>query len=122
MSKAKKLVELGLNPETADFHYVRDPFAGVIGALLPKGEIAFEPGDIHCWSTGQLLELMPQTNKFHTTVNLELNRLVFEPIDDDVVVVDETTFHYADGKDLTEAAFNMMVWLLENKSQMLNFG
>ena len=69
IEQSEKLVELGLNPETADMYYFCDPTpAGSvmyptlifvekhIHSRLPE----YDKGDIPCWSLGALLELMPK--------------------------------------------------------------
>ena len=118
IEQSKKLLELGLSPESADMCYSNEAeFIGKVEytehpyLLLNDDELS--ETDLPCWSVGALLEVMPQTNKFHTKVDIEFNRVTFEPCDDDIIQ-DENTFHYSDGKTLIEAVYNMIVWLLEN--------
>ena len=116
VEQSKKLLELGLKAESADMHYIDED-----EELIRVGWDAKYPPDaehLPAWSVGALLEVMPQTNKFHTIVDIEFNRITFEPCDDDIIL-DESTFHYSDGKDLLEACYNMICWLLENKNNYI---
>lgn len=113
IEQSKKLLELGLSPESADMFYQNDNYGTFFPAPNVKEHAAIRDIDLPCWSIGALLKVMPQTNKFHTKVDIEFNRVTFEPCDDDVIQ-DESTFHYSDGKTLIEACYNMIVWLLEN--------
>lgn len=132
ISQGSKLLELGLDPKTADMSWVNDLDGDHIIAkpyqVLHKelDELRATYGVIEsvespAWSLATLLELMPQTNKFHTQVNIEFNRVVFEPCDDEIIL-DKSTFHYSDGTDLLEACYNMIVWLLENKCGYIKKG
>ena len=57
IEQSKKLLELGLKPETADMnHYEKDD--GWV--TLPKGQISYGGFQIiPCWSLGALLGIMP---------------------------------------------------------------
>lgn len=63
--QSKKLVELGLNPDTADMHYLK---------IIRENDIRYIPElllddnecDIPCWSLGALLELMPKIKEDDT--------------------------------------------------------
>ena len=54
IEESKKLIELGLKPETADMWY-----RSLLDFPEIKRTINGELGILPCWSVGQLLELMP---------------------------------------------------------------
>lgn len=113
VEQSKKLLELGLNSETADMYY--DGYGklpvGYPGILMHKNSFEY---DTPCWSLGALMELMPKikededdggcyptlckgynTNKWHC--------------------VYRSSIYITDWCDTSiNAAFDMVVWLLEN--------
>ena len=115
IEQSRHLLELGLDPETADMVYPAwtlsdTPTEDIVNIRRHDYE---NDNDVPCWSLAALLDLMPQTNKFHTRLLLEFNRVIFEPCDDEIIV-NESTFHYSDGTNLLDAVVDMVIWLLEN--------
>ncbi len=113
--QSKKLVELGLNPDTADMSIVKDNtycngLAAFNGVTLCQNyhEIKDKTNYIPCWSLGALLEVMPdgvQTNSNRTGVSVDITFV------HNGVVTDN---HRVKNNTYIEAAYNMVVWLLEN--------
>lgn len=115
IKQSVKLLGLGLDPSSSDmcWEHMENCDGNFPYYSRPECHKAEEENDIPCWSVGALMKVMPQTNKFHTKVDIEFNRVTFEPCDDDIIQ-DESTFHYSDGASLIESCYNMVCWLLEN--------
>jgi len=123
IEQSKKLVELGLNPDTADMYYFCDPTpAGnvmhptliIVEKYLHSRLPEYDKGDIPCWSLGALLELMPKAQEDGN--NGEVYPIVCKSLKNDTWnCVNRSTLHitksYASPID---AAFEMICWLLEN--------
>lgn len=123
IEESKKLLELGLSAESADMYYFEhEPFIDTVTGhydverMNTHKEAGFE---IHpCWSLGALLEVIPRKiygpiPKDHP-VEFQMNKL---PNDRYIVhYFDDTGLQH--GKAFTGsligAAYNMVVWLLEN--------
>lgn len=108
--QSKKLVELGLNPGTADMcypHFIRHG-ADTYNKTPEIAEGIDYPYEMPCWSLGALLEVMPdgvQTNSNRTGVSVDITFV------HNGVVTDS---HRVKNNTYIEAAYNMVVWLLEN--------
>lgn len=105
--QSKKLIELGIDINTADMHYST-------WTILNEGEYILSPNQgetieelqedygnqvIPAWSLSALLRLMPNFNMFKRTIECRI----------------ETTNHLIDKAcDPIDAAFEMVVWLKEN--------
>jgi hypothetical protein len=105
--QSKKLIELGIDINTADMHYST-------WTILKEGEYILSPNQgetieelqedygnqvIPAWSLSALLRLMPNFNMFKRTIECRI----------------ETTNHLIDKAcDPIDAAFEMVVWLKEN--------
>lgn len=127
IEQSKKLLSLGLSPDTADMVYLKyadtdDPtprFEGAAPMILmdvPINEIDCET--LACWSLGALLEVMPQylynEDGDFFMVSLDHNS---EGWNVSYSGEDEYNFsRFADenGSTPIEAAYSMVVWLLEN--------
>lgn len=142
IEQSKRLLELGLNPESADMHYSNMSIRGVMysdpfrAGLSPykdavkhnkenielflngtdyKGIIAWEV--LPCWSLSALLELMPTTIK-----GFEEHRPIIEKFHEDdysckyIDIDDKNNMVLVRryGKMPINAAFEMVCWLLEN--------
>ena len=74
IEQSKKLVELGLNPDTADMHYskiIKDTNVTYIPELLLDDNDC----DIPCWSLGALINIMPSIiYKGKQTFTLEMHK------------------------------------------------
>lgn len=63
IEQSKRLLELGLKPETADMFYVFDYLIKDINGFLPLGDYSqLEDGDIPAWSLHRLMEIGDFTN------------------------------------------------------------
>ena len=117
IEQGRKLLALGLGPETADMAYVNwtslhaDRYVDVVGEL---GE---NNGVVPCWSAETLMALMAADSD--KTVSLESN------IEEDGTLYHELTFSdrwrgtehdevSSETENLADVCFRMMVWLLEN--------
>lgn len=125
IEQSKKLMELGLNPDTADMYYFCDPTpAGnvmhptliIVEKHLHSRLPEYDKGDIPCWSLGALLELMPTSIEEVKDHNVDL---MLGPLEDEwyLSYFDWTGLQH--GPSITsgtplEAAYNMVIWLLEN--------
>jgi hypothetical protein len=134
IEQSKKLVELGLNPDTADMYYFCDPTpAGnvmhptliIVEKHLHSRLPEYDKGDIPCWSLGALLELMPKVisvpvdKRSAYFYNLEWqfandNSLRYITTNRDKCLVDIYSNHDIGSKPLIKTAFEMICWLLEN--------
>lgn len=117
LEQSEKLMELGLNPETADMYYFCDPTpAGnimyptliVVEKHLHSRLPEYDKGDIPCWSLGALLEVMPkgvQINFNNTGISIDITFVR------NGVIIDS---HRVKNDTFLEAAYDMVVWLLGN--------
>ena len=122
IEQSKKLVELGLNPETADMFYsygmnIKTKEWSYDAELMVIDE-ADKLCDIPCWSLGALLELMPKENE-----NPFKNSNAFIGYGDEkyrcvYLNGDWESSHQTMGDTPIEAAYNMVCWLLENNYVM----
>jgi len=114
--QSKKLVELGLNPETADMFYSRRPTGNseysTFPDFKPEGRLeVFTKVDLPCWSLGALLEVIPDSIKdrellihktpYQNTMMWEIG-YGYNEIDNRI------------SKSLLNAVYNTVIWLLEN--------
>ena len=113
--QSKKLIELGLGADTADMYYVE--YDG--NTYLTSMDKEFDKRtDTYAWSLSRLLELMPEhiviNNKVSNSLKMDKEDggvgfcYFFSAIDkvDDIIICDMTPI---------DAAFEMVVYLLENK-------
>lgn len=63
IEQSKKLLELGLSPESADMVYVDGDYLAIIDGTL-------EANDIPCWSVGALIHILPD-RIMHNNLNCE---------------------------------------------------
>lgn len=101
---SKKLLELGLNPETADMlweqHFFEIPYV-TVKPYTTKGRTIVSH-ILPCWSLGALMELMP--NYQLQTQNKDIGILF--SCRKEIKIIEAST--------PTEAAYKMVCWLLEN--------
>jgi len=104
ISQSHKLVELGLDPNTADMYY---PYlgAGMYGDTPRVGfPIEYSGGrDIPAWSLTALLKVMPKNAELIKMEN-DAHELYYE--------IDYMYTGYEDSNPVT-AAYEMVCWLLE---------
>ena len=129
IEQSKKLLKLGLNPESADFEYkcigftmhtTRPTDGFKYQITLKEQNIPHEPKyNIPCWSLGALLEVMPHIIKDNDYTN-EITLLLYPMQDKWFCVYNELDKDgyspYAEEKGTTpiEAAYFMAIYLLEN--------
>lgn len=116
IEQSKKLLTLGLDPNTADLWYSldeTDPDYSVlhIDESLDWDEITVYDRALPCWSLGALLEVMPKIKEFYYPSlykgSFSVTACMYSTQDHDI-------FKIYSGEDFLEAAYNMVVWLLEN--------
>jgi hypothetical protein len=126
IEQSKELLELGLNPETADMHYpdyyfdgnakgpCNTPYKEAIEDLF---HVYINPKTkrlLPCWSLGALLEVMPkegiepfiESNPFVGYGNGQYRCVYLNG--------DWESSHQTTGNTLIEVAYNMVCWLIEN--------
>lgn len=123
IAQSKKLVELGLNPDTANMYYFCDPTpAGnvmhptliVVEKHLHSRFPEYDKGDIPCWSLGALLELMPKIHEDDNDNGCCPN-LSKGWDNSQWHCVYRSSIHITGWYDNPiDAAFEMVCWLLEN--------
>ena len=70
IEQSKRLLELGLKPETADMFYVFDYIINDINGFLPLGDYSqLEDGDIPAWSLTALLEMLPKAIRYNDLIH-----------------------------------------------------
>lgn len=124
IEQSKKLLELGLNPESADMWWSRITIISDDGLKIGYSvepcnlsEFNYTKKDIPAWSLGVLLELIPKRirrgdhiygillywqSSLHKWTTEYACNLEFKPLINN------------DGDTPLEAAYNMVKWLLEN--------
>lgn len=125
IEQSKKLLELGLNPESADMIHWKMPedeyyeheniiWIDSVNMLRRKGLVGFDETRmeiIPAWSLSALLELMHRIDEQNATL---------ECCTDDIGKVVSYTIEYWNVKNIgyyntaIEAAYSMVIWLLEN--------
>lgn len=129
VEQSEKLLDIGLNPYSADLKYkcigftmhTTRPTDDFKYKVLPKEQdIPHESKyDVPCWSVGALIELMP----FAIYKDGKENKLEIRK--DDAGYYVSSYWHYNDcgfylpehsvwDKILVDACYNMICWLLEN--------
>lgn len=110
IEQSKYLLELGLNPETADMSYDKLHTIGVESGYcnIPRLSKPISKDDIPCWSLSALLDISPaiDLNKFRGKYKCDYLK------DEWSNGPDYTTDFY---KNPIDAVFEMVVWLLENR-------
>ena len=128
---SKKLIELGLNPDSADMFYNEEPDEYYPKDIVDtKYPMVIREGQKHylkeygvpCWSLGALLEVMPPyLFEFERGIDLNIYRnlngkgwhVSYMPNNDESMQKDKFR-QITNGGTPIEAAYNMVVWLLEN--------
>jgi hypothetical protein len=116
IEQSKKLLELGLNPETADMlweqHFFEIPYV-TVKPYTTKGRTIVSH-ILPCWSLGALMELMPKICEDENDGGCYPT--VCKGFDTDMWhCVYRRTLYVTDWyKSPIDAAFEMVVWLLKN--------
>jgi len=115
IEQSKKLLELGLNTETADMCYPMLYNRAIDGGgkrISNHAELYKPIGeDKPCWSLGALMELMPKIDNQLPSLRKYKNYYCVVYSDNVTRLGDN---QWQNGKTPTEAAYNMIVWLIEN--------
>lgn len=133
IEQSKKLLELGLSPESADMFYNEEPdetyLKDIVDTKYPmilrEGYIRFleEYGVFPCWSLGALLEVMPIIKKGideYLPYFIKGSEIWKGKIQSfwycSYVLLDDSNTELTTFKTSTavEAAYSMVAWLLEN--------
>lgn len=130
IEQSKKLLELGLNPESADMCYSYYGNSKYNPTIAYKGQQWFLcqirnslHDDIPCWSLGALLEVMPIIKKGideYLPYFIKGSEIWKGKIQSfwycSYALLDDSNTELITFKNSTkiEAAYNMVVWLLEN--------
>ena len=121
IEQSKKLLELGLNPKSADMWWLYVTAQGKHIAMMYEEpdshylarmeSYGIQDAAIPCWSLGALLDVMPKIKEFYYPslykASFSVTACMYSTQDHDI-------FKIYTGEDFLEAAFNMVVYLLEN--------
>lgn len=115
IEQSKKLLELGLNPETADMFYSRRPTGNseysIFPDFKPKGRLeVFTKVDLPCWSLGALLGMMPCIPNCTILFAILDGKygICITPLDSGLAL------NEIEANNPFEAFYSMVIWLLEN--------
>ena len=123
IEQSKKLLELGLSPESADMGYFyweryKSKTSGIDDVPTILAGLSIEKCDIPCWTVGALLESVP---KYFSELNHQFVQTIsYDHIDGLYHFVYRDYQHggrdktIASNKDLLDGAFEMVVWLIKN--------
>ena len=120
IEQSKKLLGLGLYPKTSDCSWKHAPgyenYKGEITGFWdePEWGQSGDSKDLPCWSLGALLELMPKIKEDEDDGGCYPT--LCKGFDTDMWhCVYRSTLHITDWYEFSiDAAFEMVVWLLEN--------
>lgn len=131
VEQSKRLVELGLDPSTADMWWSRctitdfgDNDLKVSYAVTPCNISQFKntDKDIPCWSLTALLELMPPyLFEFERGIDLNIYRNLngkgwhVSYMPNNINDMKKDKFRQITNGNLIDAAFEMICWLIEQK-------
>ena len=126
IEQSKKLLELGLNPETADMYWDYDEntqsLSEAMAVLIYEGSWKLHhknwSKDIPCWSVGALLEVMPDIieDKYGVTFGLSVQRKYVEYFNPSTSALAlYSIYHSVSAETTLDACYDMIVWLLERK-------
>ena len=113
IEQSKKLLELGLNPDTADMYYTNQDEKPMFGYNATTAEIHKKYKFLYmsCWSTGALIELLPIGT--HICSHITDAGIVYE------CYTEKERFECL---TILDAVFSMIEWLLKihwlNNSQL----
>ena len=124
IEQSKKLVELGLNPDTADMCYIaHSELVGIYEPFCKK----IEKDDVPCWSLGALMDLLlPSIQTGEGMQNqYEIDIRKYWENEENLYQIAygnnrglseewHDMINTGEKENLTDAAFQMIWWLLEN--------
>lgn len=103
VEQSKELLELGLDPNTADLLWTYDFVSGGLQLNLADGLRPFEEKDVPSWSEHALLSLLPKTLNLEDVIETEL-----------LVRKEKYVWYYSIEYDYFEETFEKHDSLLEN--------
>ena len=116
IEQSKKLLEAGLDPQTADMHYIiktvnhssYEKYVVIVGKIPTQESIIKR---IPCWSLGALIELVPESinenTKSYCQLEFSKKSIAYHHIDGSIII--------GFLKDnLIDAVYFMILFLLEN--------
>ena len=119
IEQSKKLIELGIDVNTADMYWSIDEIPFPVNDTVTDWKYAQENGMLPAWSLSALEGLMPfhiiENNRFGfyqvKGFNKQGETYCFGYKTNNDSILFETSYH----NDVADAAFEMICWLLENK-------
>lgn len=112
IEQSKKLLELGLNSESADMYWFRDDTE--IPKIFPKSMMKNSASvTLPCWSLGALTEISKVCTRLECHLRVDKKWNFFATCKDDVFNPFYTT-HYKGYNSQLEAYYDLVCWLLEN--------
>jgi hypothetical protein len=108
IEQSQKLLELGLNIDSADMYY---GYKKEKPELLPFADTDVESLCLPCWSLSALLDMMPNIRSEHGVIRCKMDKeakSIF-PYMFYYLTIHSTSFHEAP----VDAAFEMICWLIE---------
>lgn len=108
IEQSKKLLELGLSPESADMNWHELPNIGTFVRAFPYiHKNGATEGILPCWSVGSLLEWLEN----HVYVKLEHDGIMWTL---KVIDHDNSSIIYYNTQDyIIDVCYNVIIWLLE---------
>lgn len=114
LEEAQELVRVGLDPGTADMWWAPDADTVIPTPYITKTDdetlIPAYKGAVPCWSLGALMELMPEIDNQLPSLRKCKNYYCVVYSDIATRLGDN---QWQNGKTSTEAAYNMVCWLLK---------
>ena len=131
IEQSRRLIELGLNPETADLCYVavtnkQQPQAD---SLIVRQNYSFQKNDVPAWSMEALLEAMPQSIRHWDancwkTYDLNLFRSYYHccsySFGPSLKEENHDNLICYGGDSWIEAVYKVMIWCFENNHININ--
>lgn len=118
LSQSKKLIELGVDINTADMYYSFDYNIEEYdedAQIIPKSELgqhfSLFPKDILAWSLTALFNIIPKKINFGYEND---STFVLKPLENGKYLADYYEVSFVKDNPI-DVAFEMVVWLLENK-------
>lgn len=119
IEQSKKLLELGLSPESADMVYFywenyKTKEHGIDDIPTVRGELPIDKFDVPCWSLAALRKLLPvgiKPDENATYLFSNHNRIDGTWVY--MYAIDDYVYKQFTGSDIN-ACYDMVVWLLEN--------
>ena len=124
IEQSRRLIELGLSPETADMCYMYTKFDGESEPQYFASLSKAKTNDIPCWSEGALLELIPShLGEFEDGIDFGLSKAFnnkwfcahyLQMKEDDNGELLMKSIITVTGKTSIEALYKLVCWLIEN--------